>query len=47
MVIAGLLVPSKGAEVQSLILNGHLKMSALPQKLVKAARQRAAVMDGA
>src|SRR5437763_8102468 len=38
MVMGRLLWPSKGPEVQSLILHRYLKMSALPHELVKAAR---------
>jgi hypothetical protein len=44
--MGGLLLLSKGAEVQSLILNRHLKMSALTHELVKASRKRGAVVDG-
>jgi hypothetical protein len=46
MVIGGLPSPSKGKQVQSLILNRYLNRHALPHELVYAARQRDTLVDG-
>jgi hypothetical protein len=46
MVIGGLPSPSKGKQVQSLILNQYLNWHALPHELVHATRQRDTLVDG-